>query len=211
MQQLKTYFSPQAPDATRQKTFLLHGLGGIGKTQLAVKYALEHHRSYSAVIWLDGSSEDRLKQSFVEVAYLVPRAQLPLLQSVKSLQSSIEGVDVVVKGVLQWLSLPSNKYWLMIMDNVDRDFKGNDPEAYDVTRYLPTGYQGSIIITSRLRGLARNFEGSLRVDVVDEEQARAILQSNARREIECQFARHIARQRSFLTSLGNLLRCATHC
>lgn len=191
MQQLQTYFSPQAPDTTRQKSFLLHGLGGMGKTQLAVKYALEHHRSYSAVIWLDGSSEDRLKQSFVKAAHRVPHTQLSA-QATKGLQSSHINIDVVVKGVLQWLSLPSNKHWLMIIDNVDRDFKGEDPEAYDVTRYLPTGYHGSIIITSRLSGLTRNFEGSLRVDVVDEEQARAILESNAGRSIEGQFARRVA-------------------
>jgi adenylylsulfate kinase-like enzyme len=50
---------PYSP--TRRKTFLLHGLGGMGKTQLAIAFARRHQQRFSAILWLDGSSIDQLK------------------------------------------------------------------------------------------------------------------------------------------------------
>ncbi|KAL3426621.1 NB-ARC and TPR domain protein [Phlyctema vagabunda] len=47
----------------QQRRFVLHGLGGIGKTQLAVNFASQHQRRFSAVFWLNGGNEtdgDRL-------------------------------------------------------------------------------------------------------------------------------------------------------
>jgi ATP/maltotriose-dependent transcriptional regulator MalT len=49
-------------------TVVLHGLGGIGKTQLAVAYAKRHKANYSAIFWLNSKDEDLLKQSFAIVA-----------------------------------------------------------------------------------------------------------------------------------------------
>jgi len=91
-----------------------------------------------------------------------------------------------VKGVSRWLSLPSNKHWLIIIDNIDRDIKVKDPQAYDVEDYLPEAYYGSIIITSRLASLAQEFGRALEVRRVDDKQAKTILESNARRSVEGQ-------------------------
>ena len=46
-----------------RRIIVLHGLGGIGKTQLTVAYAKRHKDSYSAVFWLNIKDEDSLKQS----------------------------------------------------------------------------------------------------------------------------------------------------
>jgi AAA+ ATPase superfamily predicted ATPase len=52
-----------AGDGSRH-SIVLHGLGGIGKTQLAVEYARRHKDSYSAIFWLDIRDEGRaLSQS----------------------------------------------------------------------------------------------------------------------------------------------------
>ncbi|KAK5011624.1 hypothetical protein LTR28_011665 [Elasticomyces elasticus] len=94
-------------------------------------------------------------------------------------------VDVVVEGVLQWLSLPSNQHWLLVIDNVDRDHlsKEKDPQAYDVKEYFPAADHGSILITSRLASLARYWE-DLKVGKVDDNQAKNILENNAGKPIE---------------------------
>jgi hypothetical protein len=93
-------------------------------------------------------------------------------------------VDVVINGVLQWLSLSFNKKWLLIIDNVDRDHlhKNRDPQAYDVKKYLPSADHGSILITSRLANLERLGRGK-KLDKVDDEQAKAILESNASKSV----------------------------
>jgi ATP/maltotriose-dependent transcriptional regulator MalT len=47
---------------------VLHGLGGIGKTQLAIKYTTRHKENYTAVFWLNANDEDSLKSSFRDIA-----------------------------------------------------------------------------------------------------------------------------------------------
>ncbi|KAK5539130.1 hypothetical protein LTR46_012131, partial [Exophiala xenobiotica] len=58
--------------AHRRQVFVLSGMGGMGKTQLAAQFARQHHERYSAVFWLDGSSEDCLRQSIASVAARIP-------------------------------------------------------------------------------------------------------------------------------------------
>jgi len=48
-----------------RKAVVLHGLGGIGKTQLSIAYAKRHKDSYSAIFWLNIKDENSLKQSLM--------------------------------------------------------------------------------------------------------------------------------------------------
>lgn len=48
---------------TERKMHILHGLGGIGKTQLAIAHARKHQRTYSAVLWVNGNSRNTVLQS----------------------------------------------------------------------------------------------------------------------------------------------------
>jgi hypothetical protein len=43
---------------------VLHGLGGIGKTQLAIEYITRHKEKYTAVFWFNANDEDSLKLGF---------------------------------------------------------------------------------------------------------------------------------------------------
>ena len=51
-----------------RRAVVLHGLGGIGKTQLSIAYAKRHKDNYSVIFWLNIKDEDSLKQSFVKLA-----------------------------------------------------------------------------------------------------------------------------------------------
>lgn len=108
MLRLEDYFHPKTPSLTRRKVFVIYGLGGMGKTQLAIEFAPKHQSSYSATFWLDGSSTDRLKQSFVDIASRLPQDQISTDAS-ETLKRSKMDVDIVVDGVLRWLSLSSNR------------------------------------------------------------------------------------------------------
>ena len=135
-------------DGTR-RTVVLRGLGGIGKTQLAIAYANRHKESYSAVFWLNIKDELSLKQSFTKAAKQILREH----QSASRLGSVDikENLDEVIDAVKEWLSLPNNTRWLMIYDNYDNPkFAGSmDPAAVDIRKYLPEAHQGSVIITTR--------------------------------------------------------------
>ncbi|MCJ1360581.1 MAG: hypothetical protein MMC33_010589 [Icmadophila ericetorum] len=132
-----------------RRTVILHGLGGIGKTQLSVAYAKRHKDDYSAIFWLNIKDEDSLKQSFAKVARQILREHPSAIRL--STMDMKENLDELMDAVKAWLSLPSNTRWLMIYDNYDNPkVTGNiDLAAVDIRQFLPKSYQGSVIITTR--------------------------------------------------------------
>jgi AAA ATPase-like protein len=123
-----------------RRIVVLHGLGGIGKTQLTVAYAKRHRDNYSAVFWLNIKDEDSLKQSFAKVAKQILREHKQILRehSSASQLSSVdikENIDEAIDAVKVWLSQPNNTRWLMIYDNYDNPkLTGNtDPAAVDIS------------------------------------------------------------------------------
>ena len=172
------------PDSSRRKVYVIHGLGGMGKTQLAIEFARKHHKKYSAVFWLDASSMDSIGQSLVNVACGLPQDELSA-DITEELQHPKINVSIIANGVSHWLSLPSNQSWLLIFDNVDRDhtLQNKDPQAYDVRDFFPPADHGSIIITSRLSNLQRYGTGS-KLSIVNDEQAMKILENNSERSIQ---------------------------
>lgn len=135
-------------DGSRQ-TVILHGLGGIGKTQLTIAYAKRYKDNYSAIFWLNIKDEDSLKQSFVKVARQILREH-PSATRLSSID--MEGsLDEVVDAVKAWLSLPNNTRWLMVYDNYDNPKLASniDPAAIDIRKFFPESYQGSVIATTR--------------------------------------------------------------
>jgi hypothetical protein len=132
-----------------RRTVILHGLGGIGKTQLSIAYAKRHKDDYSAIFWLNIKDEDSLKQSFAKLAKQISREHPSAIRF--SNVDTNQNLDEVVNSVKSWLSLPNNTRWLMIYDNYDNPkLSGRtDPAALDIRKFLPESYQGSIIITTR--------------------------------------------------------------
>jgi hypothetical protein len=132
-----------------RRTVVLHGLGGVGKTQLTIAYAKRHKDNYSAVFWLNIKDEDSLRQSFAKVAKQILRDH-PSARRLSSVDIK-ENLDEVIDAVKEWLSLPNNTRWLMIYDNYDNPkLPGNtDPAAVNIRKFLPESYQGSVIITTR--------------------------------------------------------------
>jgi hypothetical protein len=131
-----------------RRTLVLHGLGGIGKTQIAITYAKRHKDNYSAIFWLNTKDEDSLKQSFARVAKQILR-ECPSARQLGSVDMK-ENLEVI-EAVKSWLSLPNNARWLMIYDNYDNPKLAGDtdPTAVDIRQFLPEAYQGHVIITTR--------------------------------------------------------------
>jgi hypothetical protein len=165
-----------------QKIFVPRGLGGIGKTQLAVEFARQHHRKYSAVFWLDGRSEDSLKRSIARSASTIQDGQISESSKTYSTNSNSD-IDRVVQEVIGWLARQDNTDWLLIFDNVDRECNPHnyDPDAYDIRRYFSDTNHGSVLITTRLAKLEQLGE-SQQLGTVDRDKAEAIFQSRYNRE-----------------------------
>lgn len=178
-----------SPKATSLNVAVLYGIGGIGKTQIAVEYAYRFQSQYSAVFRIDGSREDvfigsilrylRFIKTHYEIHGLEDSPRWKVLNETlhkfedQSWGSAFVGSDLGLKQKVQdclksWLSLEENSSWLMIIDNVD------DLESYDFRTILPSTVWGSILITSRRADLAINWK-SIEVAGMDEPDALELL------------------------------------
>jgi tetratricopeptide (TPR) repeat protein len=114
------------------QTVALHGLGGVGKTQLAVEYAWKHLGGYEALLWVRADSPQTLDASLAGLAGVLG---LP--------EASVKEQDVQTDAVLRWLK--GHKRWLLIADNADTD------EAATALRdRLGPNLGGHVLVTSRL-------------------------------------------------------------
>jgi hypothetical protein len=104
----------------------LHGMGGVGKTQLAIEYAHRYEGDYVLVWWLNSETKSLLGEEFASLA-----AELSCAAPGTSL-------DVMRRAVLA--ALHERDHWLLIFDNAEA------PE--DIADWLPGG-SGHVLITSR--------------------------------------------------------------
>jgi ATP/maltotriose-dependent transcriptional regulator MalT len=128
---------------------VLHGLGGIGKTQLAIEYARRYKARYTAIFWVSANDQDSIKLSFVDMAQQIIRNH-PSARSLASVD--LKGnLDNIVDAVKAWLDIPTNTRWLIIYDNYDNPKVSGNPDvaAMDIRRFLPGCDHGSIIVTTR--------------------------------------------------------------
>jgi tetratricopeptide (TPR) repeat protein len=139
-------------------TQAIHGLGGIGKTRLAVEYAWQHQAEYTALLFAAADSPENLHRNLAALAG--PRA-LDLEAH------SVPEEEVRVAAVLRWLE--SHPGWLLILDNVDTDAAARAVES------LLAGLQsGHVVITSRLSNWGPAVD-PLELDVLDQEASAAFL------------------------------------
>ncbi|KAI9855038.1 MAG: hypothetical protein M1813_000582 [Trichoglossum hirsutum] len=179
---LMRQYLTQTSDLKRRKICVLYGLGGIGKTQLAIEYARLHKYEYTSVFWLDGKTEESLIQSLLSIAPRLPKGQTLNLdiREIKGIEESREKAQEVLK----WFTFEGNSEWLLIFDNIDKtsyEAPDNDVDSlssYDITQYFPRGDVGVIIITSRLQRLI-TLGDSIYLDRIDTKNGILILEKNA--------------------------------
>ncbi len=109
-------------------TQVLCGLGGVGKTQLAVEYAYRHARDYRLVRWIRADEPATLVADY---AALAGELRLPTAED-RNQQQNLEAVR-------DWLN--QNSGWLLVFDNAE------GPGA--VRDLLPQADTGHVLITSR--------------------------------------------------------------
>ncbi|KAI9776252.1 MAG: hypothetical protein M1839_000486 [Geoglossum umbratile] len=116
------------------KIVVLLGMGGQGKTQLAIEYCRAARKSgqFQAIFWIDASSSNSVSRGFEIVAEKI--------SSVGRVFDDTESKIAFAKETLgQW-----RNPWLMVFDNYDQP-----SEFRNITTYFPQGETGAILFTSR--------------------------------------------------------------
>ncbi|KAK6001655.1 hypothetical protein QM012_002145 [Aureobasidium pullulans] len=132
-----------------RSVFVLQGMGGAGKSEVAIKFAAENRDNFWGIFWIDADNKRSIEQGFAKIA----KNQVPPLQ------------DATPENVLEWLA-NIDQSWLLILDNCD-----NANEDY--SGYIPS-HGGSIIVTTRLQECSV-FGTWKNIDELDEESATQLL------------------------------------
>lgn len=145
----------------------LHGLGGIGKTRLALEYAWQHRHHYVALLFVRADTPAKLEAN---IAALCEALVLNLPEQTATEQ------EVRLRAVLDWLA--RHPGWLLIIDNVDtRD------AVLAVEHWLPKFENGHVLITGRISRWSQYVE-RLELDVLCEEDAAKFLLERTESERE---------------------------
>ncbi|WP_144122977.1 FxSxx-COOH system tetratricopeptide repeat protein [Catellatospora sichuanensis] len=126
----------------------LHGLGGVGKSQVAVEYAYRYKGDYDLVWWIPSDDERSIRRSLASLAL-----RLNLTEST-DVQQQIDAVHDELRIARRF------PRWLLVFDNA------GEPEV--VRRYLPRG-NGHVLITSR-SNTWKNQSAVVEVDVFSEQE-----------------------------------------
>ncbi|KAH0168977.1 purine and uridine phosphorylase, partial [Aureobasidium melanogenum] len=103
---------------------VLQGMGGSGKSEVAIRFAEANRDKFWAVFWVDANTKTTAEQSFARIAHVCGLK------------------DTDVNSVRHWLA-NVGRSWLLILDNCDDN-------KIDYAQYFPPSQRGSIIFTTRL-------------------------------------------------------------
>ncbi|PSR97545.1 hypothetical protein BD289DRAFT_91836 [Coniella lustricola] len=156
LKRLGQHFQPREPGNTSRREFQIHGMGGVGKTQIALKFTERNAQSFRHILWIDATDTVTIYQSFQKIA-------LGILDEMDEKKS--------VQIVLHWLE-DTDEDWLLVFDNA--------PDS-GLSQYLPSGDQGNILYTTRHPYLKPRLRPDwvMSVDVMELQDATELLLRSA--------------------------------
>jgi tetratricopeptide (TPR) repeat protein len=170
------------------RTFVLHGLGGIGKTQIAVEYFFRAAQKYHSRLWVVASSASSLETSLLEVA-----RRIGLDRNASA--------EEILPALARWFR--DTDGWLLVLD----DLRGFGLWQ----QFLPVS-SGHVLITTRDRGMAieSRIDGAVEVEPFDVATAEKLLWRRVQRRVDGSSAAEAAAARRIAETVGGLPLAIEH-
>jgi len=129
----------------KTRSVVLCGLGGFGKSRLAMYYKEQYGYEYSHFLWINAATYENALKSF--------RAAAESIFHLKMGNSSASGFpegesEDCIFTVKRFLAEESNPAWLFVLDGID------DLDGYQPRNFLPSCAHGTIIVTTTRSELA---------------------------------------------------------
>ncbi|KAG9088891.1 hypothetical protein FS749_001775 [Ceratobasidium sp. UAMH 11750] len=163
-----------------RRIFVFHGLGGAGKTQLALRVVEQTREHWSDVVYVDATSLESLASTLREFA--ISRK-----------------IGETHEDTLRWLG-SYTKPWLLVFDNADDG-------ALDLQSYFPKGTCGRVLITTRARDvalLAKGPNSEYNVSSMEPEESLQLLLTVARSDFVTLSSENKEAATALLQDLGHL-------
>ncbi|KAJ7106940.1 P-loop containing nucleoside triphosphate hydrolase protein, partial [Mycena epipterygia] len=140
----------------KQHIYLLYGLGGSGKTQIALKFVEEASSHFTNTFFIDTSTIETIETGLKNIAL-------------------VKNIGNTAQDTLQWFQNTTDD-WLLFFDNAD------DPKI-NLNNFFPQCNHGNILITSRNPALCVYSGSHCLVSDMEEEDAQELLLRSAAQEI----------------------------
>lgn len=155
--QLHTILEKEKTAALSQ-AHAITGLGGIGKTQVAIEYAYRYGWEYQSVLWVCADSDEALISNLAKMAELL---RLP--------ESDASDQKRAMEAVQRWLE--SLTRWLLILDNIE--------DLQIIDKFIPLRGKGHTLLTTRLQSTGTIAHG-IDLDVMEPEEGTLFLLRRAK-------------------------------
>lgn len=109
---------------------VIRGMGGQGKTQVALEFCNTRRKTIPKILWFDATSQTSLQRDFTQV-----------FDTIKSSEAILDTPTAKISYVLRCFTDDDEK-WLLVFD-------GYYDMSFNIQQYLPQGTSGTILITSR--------------------------------------------------------------
>lgn len=165
LQKMAKALHPAKPgqNANELKGLVLYGIGGSGKTQLALQYIQRYEDLYKAIVWINASSAQDLEATFAEAA--------DLLSEWPDKTARTSRTTTPQKLVVSKLCDPKSSPWLLVIDSID------DLSQHDFKACIPNCAHGSVMVTSTRANASEVFHlPGLEIDRLDESSGCQLLQ-----------------------------------
>ena len=132
------------------------GLGGVGKTSIALEHAYRNFNKYETIWWVNAETEQTALDSIRE--FCLKKKILP----------DDASASEIIEALKYWFNNIKNKNWLFIYDNVDAEHFNMWFE-----KYLPQTGNGHVLITTRSYFFPKS--ATINIDIFNDSEAVSFL------------------------------------